>query len=417
MAKKIVVCCDGTGNEVEGNLSNVLKLFRIARKSATQRVYYNPGIGTISHRDAWARFRQDAKAAFGLATGYGIDRDILGAYNFICEHYAAGDAIYLFGFSRGAYTVRAVAGLIHLLGVLSADQRNLATYALTAYKRASEKDDLSIAWNFRRIVGSRRAPIAFLGVWDTVASVIVPRADRLFVPSLQTLPYTRRNPSVRVFRHAIAIDERRRMFRVNHWLQPQDYVANPFRDKRAPQDIKQVWFAGVHSDIGGGYPESESGLSKFPLDWMLGEAVAHGLEINPASRRRIALGIGNKPGRLQYVAPDAAAMMHQSLTWPWQLLEWLPKAVKWRETLRVSLHMPQLEPLRDKSATSAHDAFLGMYLPRGEPRSLMLDVAGASAPQAPCIHRSVLDRMHATADYKPLNLPEKYTVEEYSSTS
>lgn len=398
MGKKIVVCCDGTGNEVEGNLSNVLKLFRIARKSMAQRVYYNPGIGTIGHRDAWARFRQNAKAAFGLATGYGIDRDILGAYSFICENYETGDAIYLFGFSRGAYTVRAVAGLIHLLGVLSADQRNLASYALTAYKRASDKDDLSIAWNFRRIVGSRRATITFLGVWDTVASVIVPRRERL-VPSLQTLPYTRRNPSVRVFRHAMAIDECRRMFRLNHWQSAQDYVANPFRKVSVPQDIKQVWFAGVHSDIGGGYPEDESGLSKYPLDWMLSEAVAHGLEINPVARRRIALGSGNKVGRMQYIAPDAAAVMHESLTWPWQIAEWIPKACKWQESRRGHL--------------------LGMYLPRGEPRAMTPtpgvdppNSAGDTVSVVPVIHRSVLQRIEALPAYRPVNLPEKYTIEE-----
>jgi len=390
--KNLVVCCDGTGNEVEGYLSNVLKLFRIARKSDAQRVYYNPGIGTISQRDAWARLRQDAKAAFGLATGYGIDRDILGAYDFICEHYAAGDAIFLFGFSRGAYTVRAVAGLIHLLGVLAPEQSNLATYALTAYKRASEKDDLSIAWNFRRIIGGRRAPIAFMGVWDTVASVIVPRHDRLFVPSLQTLPYTRRNPSVRVFRHAMAIDERRRMFRVNHWQVPQDYVRNPFRGLRAPQDIKQVWFAGVHSDVGGGYAETESGLSKFPLDWMIGEAVAHGLKINAATRRRIALGRGNRPDRMQYVAPDVRAPLHRSLTWPWQIAEWLPKSARRQEWPR--------------------DRLLGLYLPRGEPR--LLGAETSDSDNLPRLHRSVLERIAADATYRPVNLPKKYTVEEYA---
>lgn len=405
MARNLVVCCDGTGNEVEGNLSNVLKLFRIARKSDAQRVYYNPGIGTIGHRDAWARLRQNAKAAFGLATGYGIDRDILGAYHFICEHYAPGDEIFLFGFSRGAYTVRALAGLIHLLGVLAPDQRNLASYALTAYKSASEKDDLSIAWNFRRIVGSRRATIAFMGVWDTVASVIVPRADRLFVPSLQTLPYTRRNPSVRVFRHAIAIDERRRMFRVNHWLQPQRFVANPFRTQDTPpgeaQDIRQVWFAGVHSDIGGGYPETESGLSKFPLHWMLGEAVAHGLLVNPVAWRRIALGIGNKARRIQYVAPDARALLHDSLTVPWQLLEWLPKSARWREQVARDEKQREMRP--------------ALYLPRGEPRAMA--PTGASdlsdgIAAVPVLHRSVLERMAALPQYRPANLPQKYTIEE-----
>src|ERR1700730_6283444 len=291
MGKNIVVLCDGTGNQIERNLSNVLKLFRIAIKNDKQRVYYNAGIGTIGSSDAWTRYRQNAKSVFELATGYGLDADILGGYNFVCRHYEDGDAIFLFGFSRGAYTVRAVSGMIHMIGLLPIDQLNIADYALRSYKRASDNGDLGIAWHFSKIAGCREARIRFLGVWDTVASVLVPRRDRL-VPQLLTLPHTRRNPSVEVFRHAIAIDERRRMIRLNRWIEPQPFVKNPF-DRAAPptqQDIKQVWFAGVHADIGGGYPEEESGLAKFPLDWMIREAVEKGLKINAAVRRHIGLG-------------------------------------------------------------------------------------------------------------------------------
>src|SRR3546814_16468278 len=89
---------------------------------------------------------------------------------------------------------------------------------------------------------------------------------RMWIPSLETLPYTRNNPSVRIFRHAMALDERRRMFRLAEWEQPQPFVPVRFRPKEwEPQDIEQRWFSGVHSDIGGGYPEKESELSKLPL--------------------------------------------------------------------------------------------------------------------------------------------------------
>jgi len=187
--------------------------------------------------------------------------------------------------------VRALAAFIHMVGLLPRDQLNIANYALTAYKRAAEDNDLSIAWNFSRIAGGRRATIKFIGVWDTVASILVPRGDRI-IPTFQMLPYTRRNPSVQIFRHAMAIDERRRMFRLNRWLAPQPFKANPF-DISAPeveQDIKQVWFAGVHADVGGGYPETESALSKYPLNWLIEEAVAHGLKINVAMRNHLVLG-------------------------------------------------------------------------------------------------------------------------------
>src|ERR1700752_3044149 len=113
MAKNLIVCCDGTGNQVEGNLSNVLKLFRILHKNQGQRVYYNPGIGTIGTNDSWTKLTQNTKEVFELATGYGFDDEHLGAFKFLADNYQEEDQIFLFGFSRGAYTVRALAGFIH----------------------------------------------------------------------------------------------------------------------------------------------------------------------------------------------------------------------------------------------------------------------------------------------------------------
>jgi uncharacterized protein (DUF2235 family) len=251
---------DGTGNEVVGNPSNVLKLFRIVQKNDKQCVYYHPGIGTVGKVDAWARISQNTKGVFELASGYGLDDEILGAYTFLVEHYQDDDCVFLFGFSRGAYTVRALAGFIHVIGLLPLDQLNIANYALSAYKKTIEKGkayqaaDLHPAWQFGKTNSTRPITIDFLGVCG------IP------IPSMQTLPYTRRNSSVKVFRHAKAIDERRRFFRLNRWQDPQDFIANPFAPQnKAPQDIKQVWFAGVHADVGGGYKEECGGLSKYPL--------------------------------------------------------------------------------------------------------------------------------------------------------
>ena len=387
MGKNIVICCDGTGNEVEGNLSNVLKLFRVTQKTDKQIIYYSPGIGTIGNADNWTRTKQDMKAVFELATGYGLDTEILGAYNFICDWFEENDQIYLFEFSRGAYTVRALAGFIHMVGLLHPNQLNIAHYALTSYKRSSEVNDFNIAWNFSRIVGGRQTTIKFLGVWDTVASVLVPRRDRI-VPTLLTLPYTRRNPSVEVFRHAMAIDEQRRMFRLNRWIEPQPFVANPFDRDAADvaQDIKQVWFAGTHSDIGGGFPELESGLSKFPLAWMIDEAVPHGLRINVAMRNNLVLGSPRVGGRNTYIGPDVAAKIHQSLTWAWRPLEWLPKSMSWNEWPRKN--------------------FLGYYIPNAEPR--MVDSA-----IRPRVHQSAIDRKTRLPDYNPPNFPHHYDPEPY----
>ena len=185
---------------------------------------------------------------------------------------------------------------------------NLAGYALTAYKQANEQNDLAVAWQFGRVTATRHVSIHFIGVWDTVASVIVPRSDRFFSwPQMRTLPYTSRNPSVRAFRQAIAIDERRRMFRLNHWTEGQDFVSNPFSQPptKVPQDCKQVCFAGVHADIGGGYSEPDSGLSKFPLIWMVTEAVADSLRIDQDMFDHLARGTPLATGSQPYVQPDA----------------------------------------------------------------------------------------------------------------
>jgi uncharacterized protein (DUF2235 family) len=400
MGKNIVICCDGTGNQIGNNLSNVLKLFRIMHKNDGQRVYYNPGIGTIDTDDPWTRLTQNTKGVFELATGYGLDGEILSAYRFLAENYHKDDRVFLFGFSRGAYTVRALAGFIHIIGLLPPDQLNIANYALSAYKSVGERNDFQVAWRFSQVTGARPITIKFIGVWDTVASVIVPRWDRgIPIPTLQMLPYTRTNSSVKVFRHAKAIDERRRMFRLNRWTEPQSYIANPF-DKTAPavdQDIKQVWFAGVHGDIGGGYPEEESGLSKFPLNWMIDEAVQHGLDINARTRNHLALGDNDPGARETFVRPDAQAKLHVSLTGAWWPLEWIPKRVKYEEwKWRLK--------------------FDGFYIPDGELRPFkLIDLYTHTEIEqtVPRVHQSVFDRIDVMSNYRPLNLLPEYVVEPW----
>ncbi len=243
--RNLVVLCDGTGNELGRNLSNVLKLYRIASKNQQQLCYYSPGVGTIDLISPWARLKQRTLEILGLATGYGLDQNVLGAYRFLIANWKPGDRIFLFGFSRGAWTVRVLAGMLHLIGLLKPEQENMAEAALGTYKRAAAENDLPLAWHFSRVIGARTVSVHFLGCWDTVASMLVPRPDRLYLPSLETLPYTRKNPSVACFRHAIAIDERRRMFRLAEWDPDQAYVANPYKpDSETAQDCVQMGFAG-----------------------------------------------------------------------------------------------------------------------------------------------------------------------------
>ena len=392
MPKNIVICCDGTGNEINDTISNVLKLYRVLQKDEGQRVYYHPGVGTIGLQSTWGRFKQEVWAIRGLATGAGLDEDTLAAYRFLCETYTKDDRIWLFGFSRGAYTVRVLAALVQVIGLLPPDQINLAGYAFSAYKNASAKregsDDahatfLNEAWHFSQIAGGYHVPIEFVGVWDTVASVIVPRQDKFWF-DLQTLAYTRTNPSVKKFRQAVAIDERRRMFRLNRWIQPQKYRPNIFdASSGIDQDIRQVWFSGVHCDVGGGYPEDQSGPSKYPLLWMIDQAEASGLRVDRAMVNHLCWGLPRPGSNHHYVPPSATAPLHDSLTGLWWILEWLPKRVKWREW-------------------KARKSFLGFYLPLGEPRPI---------PDGAVIHQSVLDRIAQVSSYRPVNIPSNYTTE------
>lgn len=382
-ARNLIVLLDGTGNELGRNLSNVLKLFRIAEKGEKQLVFYNPGVGTIARASPWHRMRQKFVETIGLAFGYGLDENVLSGYRFLVENWREGDRIFLFGFSRGAWTARILAGFIHLVGLIRPEQLNMCDSALGTYKRAASDDDLPLAWHFSRVISARRPTIHFIGVWDTVGSVMVPRPDRFLIPSMEALPYTETNPSVRTFRHALALDERRRMFRVAKWIQPQPFVPNRYKPLvKQDQDIEQRWFAGVHSDIGGGFPEVDSALSKMPLIWMVDEAVKAGLRITKSNLRHLAWGEDNDDGEHEYVPPSPTGMMHRSLTGIWWLLEYLPKKVKYHD-------WPQRRTLA------------GLYIPSAEPRPI--------APEH-VVDSSVRDRVARDDNYKPVNLPPPTTL-------
>ena len=385
MPRNLVLLLDGTSNEVKNDLTNVLKLYRCAERNDTQRVFYHPGIGTIPLVSDWTPAAQSAIATFGLATGWGLDANILSAYCYLAATYRQGDRIFIFGFSRGAYTARAVAGLIHLLGLLEPDQLNLARYSLKAFKNAYREDRLEIAWQFRRVIGGRRVPIHFLGVWDTVASVFV-RPGLLRLPSQSFLPYTRTNPSVRAFRQAAAIDERRRMFRLYDWAPSQPFQPNPFEAAEGAQDQQTVWFAGEHSDVGGGWAEEESHIAKFPLIWMAREAEKHGLQINEAMFSHLAEGKPLPGGKRMYVPPSANGVIHDSMSAVWWPLEYFPKSLKWKR-------FPE-----NKSGW-------GYYLPQAEPRKI---------EERALLHYSVVERM--ATGYKPVNLPTTYETVSVDST-
>lgn len=390
MAKNIVICLDGTGNQIEKNISNVLKLYRALKKDKTQIVFYDQGIGTLGRTDPWGKVRQWLKdQVLSMGVGIGLDENVIKAYEFLVQNYKEADKIYLFGFSRGAHTARVLAGLLYEIGLLKPEQINLSGAALTAYKQSAdfqanqgenEDGNEGEGTNFRRIIKTRRVAIEFMGVWDTVSSVLVPNYKSLFIPPIkkEILPHTVENPAVKTFRQAAAIDERRRMFRLDYWKDGQTFQPNKYSTgENPPQDYKQVWFAGVHADVGGGYPKDGSGLSQFSLIWMIEEAKVAGLDVFDRMANYVT-GQTNWSSDTDYTypPPDVMAVKHKSLKGVWLILEILPKSAKLKEWQKKG-------------------SLLGLYLPLREPRFI---------PDDAIIHQSALDKQVNDPKYNPVNL-------------
>ena len=258
--KNIVICCDGTRAKYsrEEKNTNVVRLFeRLEYDSSRQISYYDPGAGTYS--PMWSPLGQaiakgiESASGVGL-TGTGIRQNIAQAYRYLMTYYEEGDHVFLLGYSRGAHTVRVLAGMLYRCGLLTRGSENLIPYMAEIYRRGQDE----VARDFKNRF-SRKCGVYFVGVWDTVASVGYFRQRRF---SNNTL-----NPDIRFGYQALAMHERRYFFQPSIW----DTAAEG-------QTIEQVWFAGCHGDVGG--QDAYRGLSDIPLNWMLVRADGCGLRLN-----------------------------------------------------------------------------------------------------------------------------------------
>lgn len=293
--RNLVVCCDGTGN-IWGNSrdTNVVRLVRACAQDERQIVYYDPGVGTATDYPGVAvvdSLKLRLRRVLGLAFGGGIYENIAGAYLFLVHHWQPGDRIFVLGFSRGAFTVRAVAGMVNLFGLVRPHADTMVPALLRIYfgklqthnAQGLGRDDLArdIREHFATPAGAV-AEVHFIGAFDTVASVggLLPR----HITSDNTLANKR---FVHV-RHGVSIDEYRAPY------QPRLYQSadRPFTDPALPS-VEQRWFAGVHSDVGGSY--ARRGLADTALVWMADAACQAGLRLLPGA------GAGWKPD------PQAAA--------------------------------------------------------------------------------------------------------------
>src|SRR5215467_4366916 len=370
MPKNIVVCCDGTGNEFGDSNSNVVKLASTLVIDEHQVSYYHPGVGTMGAPNArnWVEKKWDVIR--GLAFGYGVTFCIADAYHYLIQTYEPGDQIYLFGFSRGAYTARALGGLLDMYGLLHKGNEGLIPYITEKFATRTKETQgmahtLEVAEGFKQTF-CQDVQIHFVGVWDTVSSVG-------WISDPVVIPFTATNPIMEIGRHAVSIDERRCFFRDNLWGKPFQPGEPGFR---VHQDIKQVWFAGVHSDVGGSYPEGESGLSKITLEWMLHEAKLAGLRIHDDEAKRV-LGVASPA---PFVRPDPSDGQHESLKDAWWVVEFLPHFKYDKMKGRPHWTLP----------------------PIGKRRRLPIDPV--THHNLAVLHESVFDRMQNVPEYRPENL-------------
>ncbi|KAI0317709.1 hypothetical protein OF83DRAFT_1119936 [Amylostereum chailletii] len=323
--RTIVLCFDGTSNQYNTYNTNVVKLYSCLKKDKTdeQICYYQSGVGTYFQPGVVSPLFHKFAVVLDLAIAWYLSAHVMDGYKFLMQNYNTGDKVCMFGFSRGAYTARALAGMLHKVGLLSKDNDPQIPFAYSLYKSQRPENSV-LAEGFKRTF-CRAVPIEFLGVWDTVASV--------GVFTTRTLPFVTTNTTIRTFRHALSLDEHRAKFRASYYHRPVPRVEErpsraqtivngvrsrmsslnlgvlgrirrkyadggfgtlvhdaltvqarsagrpdidgPATDSVFTTDVKEVWFAGSHTDVGGGaVPDSDPyALANIPLRWMIREAM------------------------------------------------------------------------------------------------------------------------------------------------
>ncbi|KAJ7637983.1 hypothetical protein DFH06DRAFT_1002113 [Mycena polygramma] len=314
LSKNLVVCIDGTKNQFNVKNSNVVELYSRLEKDKEQLTYYNSGIGT--YVEGKASVRQKLTQTLDMMIAFSLQDKITSAYRWLSENYEEGDKIFLFGFSRGAYQVRAIAGMIHLVGLLHKGNDEQIPFAYELYTKSISKSKRDIdpdndkthpesqadeadkkLYDHFKDTFSRHVKVHFVGTWDTVSSVGLFKGP--------SLPETTGGMThVCAFRHALALDE----LRVKFLPEYANGGAGPSaKDAKEVGDIKEVWFSGFHSDIGGGNaPNEDRSLFQPALRWMLYEAIQWGLRTRPYEKKWV------KTDRMD------------SMNWFWWILEYIP---------------------------------------------------------------------------------------------
>lgn len=316
--KRLVLCCDGTWcfpDQSDGETSCPSNVTKFAlgvadrdKDGVEQILFYHRGVGT----GRWDRIR-------GGAFGFGLSRDVQDVYRFIVEYYEPGDELYFIGFSRGAFTARSTAGFVRNAGVLRREFVDRIGTAFRFYRDRSSKTKPSTieARFFRRSYSYGETGVHCIAVWDTVGALGIPlnglRLVNMFNRRYQ-FHDVELSGMVRYAFHATSIDEQRGQFSATLWKQQPDAVGK--------QTLKQVWFAGTHSDVGGGWREAS--LADVPLMWIVQQVGSAGLEFLPDAFPRV-----RPPGNPKAIitAPNAFGELHDSRTGLWRLLPGSPRTL------------------------------------------------------------------------------------------
>lgn len=358
MSKNIILCSDGTGQKGNyGADSNVYKLYQMVNlhnteKEKEQITFYDNGVGT-SDSDTDSKTNAIWRA-MSSAFGFGFQENVCDLYHFLARNYEVGDQIYFFGFSRGAATVRACVGFINHCGLLNKNHANLDTDeafeerikdAIESYHQWQKNNKAAEFKEKWAVKDDTHAPdgnlkIHFVGVWDTVSALGFPKDVPFFSKLFEKLDEHESsfydfelNENVEYAYHALSIDDARQTFHPLVWDESRGNV------------VEQVWFAGVHSNVGGGYPRTE--LSDVAFDWMLERAAHHGLQFVGDERESIKAH-ANPHGKL-YDSRDGFGVYYRYQ--PRDLAKLCAEYNK--PAIRVKIHESAIERMKHQTAKYA----------------------------------------------------------------
>jgi uncharacterized protein (DUF2235 family) len=273
---RLALFLDGTWNTINDN-TNVWRLKSLCARSSVQKIYYSAGVGT-----------QRGEKISGGAFGIGINEEVVAAYEWLVESYEPNSQIFIFGFSRGAFTARSLAGFVSKCGLLKPGAPLSLKQLYERYRKGATKSILALQHDLRGLSQedrwlkrySRPIPIWFQGVWDTVGTLGVPLPC---VPKVSRHDFDFLETDLRIndthAYHALAIDEHREAFKPTLWTRttPKDGGgANAAPDARDFPHVEQRWFVGAHANVGGGYENDL--LAQAPLKWIMSKAMEHGLQ-------------------------------------------------------------------------------------------------------------------------------------------